>query len=157
MRSNLKSFALRHRGVMLEDKGSTLAMHYRLAPNLAALVHRTVRAQLAGMPDGAWTLQRGKSVVELRPFGRDKGTAILEYLAEPPFRGRTPVFVGDDLTDEYGFAAVTAEGGWAVKVGRGPTTARYRLRSVTAVRDWLASSLSATGSERNPKRAGAHC
>ncbi len=143
IRRELKSFAQRHPNVFFEDKGSTLAVHYRLALNLAALVHRTVRAQLAAMPEGAWTVQRGKGVVELRPHGRDKGTAILEYLGEAPFQGRVPVFVGDDLTDEYGFAAVAARRGWAVKVGHGPTIAKYRLPSVPAVRKWLAMTKAA--------------
>ena len=72
-------------------------------------------------------------MLEIKPDGRDKGTAILDH-AEPPFAGRLPVFVGDDLTDEYGFAAVTTAGGWAVKVGRGRTHAHYRLPDVAAVR-----------------------
>ncbi len=145
IRRTLSFFAQRHPNVFLEDKGSALAIHYRLAPNLAGLVYRTVRAQLAGMPDGAWTVQRGKGVVELRPHGRDKGTAILEYLDEPPFQGRVPVFVGDDLTDEYGFAAVAARRGWGVKVEHGPTIAPYRLPSVLAVRNWLATTGHASG------------
>jgi trehalose 6-phosphate phosphatase len=81
--------------------------------------------------------------VEIQPGGRDKGTAIRDYLAEPPFAGRVPVFVGDDLSDEFGFAAVARAGGWAVKVGRGRTVARYRLPDVTAVRRWLATPASA--------------
>jgi trehalose 6-phosphate phosphatase len=83
-------------------------------------------------------LQPGKSILEIKPDGSDKGTAILEYMTEAPFAGRRPVFVGDDLTDEYGFAAVTGARGWAVKVGRGPTSAHFRLRDVSAVRAWLA-------------------
>lgn len=141
IRSDLSLFAQRHAGILLEDKGSTFAVHYRFAPNLATSVHRTLHAVLAGMPEGSWVIQHGKAVAELRPHGRDKGTAILEYLQEPPFHGRIPVFVGDDLTDEYGFAAVASRGGWAAKVGRGPTVAAYRLRNVLAVRRWLAATL----------------
>jgi trehalose 6-phosphate phosphatase len=150
IRRDLNLFAQRHPGILLEDKGSTFAVHYRRVPNLAALVHRKLRTLLAGMPEGAWVIQRGKAVAELRPHGRDKGTAILEYLEESPFRGRVPVFVGDDLTDEYGFAAVASQGGWAVKVGRGPTVARYRLSNVVAVRSWLATTAHATNSETIP-------
>jgi trehalose 6-phosphate phosphatase len=90
-------------------------------------------------PGTAWRLQSGKGILELRPRGRDKGTAILEYMMEPPFAGRLPVFVGDDCTDEYGFVAVTHAGGWAVKVGHGRTNAHYRLPDVPAVRRWLAA------------------
>jgi trehalose 6-phosphate phosphatase len=62
-------------------------------------------------------------------------------MKEPPFRGRLPVFLGDDLTDEYGFATVTHMGGWSIKIGAGPTCASYRLPNVAAVRRWLAGPL----------------
>ena len=140
LRAALGELAARHQGLMLEDKGATLALHYRLAPRLSAHVHRTVRAHVlqAVAAGGAWSLQRGKGLVEVRPEGIDKGTAIVDYMGEPPFRGRTPVFIGDDVTDELGFAAIEQLGGWAVKVGPGRTRASYRLADVSAVRVWLA-------------------
>ncbi len=64
-------------------------------------------------------------------------------MAEPPFRGQVPVFLGDDLTDEAGFAVVNALGGHSIKVGEGPTQARERLASVTAVGEWLQRLLAA--------------
>jgi trehalose 6-phosphate phosphatase len=133
----------RHDGLWLEDKGATLALHYRAAPGLASYVHRTVRA-LVATADAAgaeWRLQPGKGIVEIKPAGRDKGAAILDYMAEPTFAGRLPVFVGDDQTDEFGFSAVALLGGWAVKVGLGLTRAQFRLRDVNAVRRWLAALL----------------
>jgi len=141
LRGVLSQFAARHDGLFLEDKGATLALHYRRAPALASLVHRTLRAHMTAALafESGWRLQPGKRILEIKPDGRDKGTAILEYMSEPPFAGRLPVFVGDDLTDEYGFAAVTSASGWAVKVGRGPTSAQFRLRDVSAVRAWLAA------------------
>jgi trehalose 6-phosphate phosphatase len=141
LRRELARFAARHQGLLLEDKGATLALHYRLAPGLASHVHRTLRTHLpaAGAPGSGWRLQPGKGVLEIKPDGRDKGTAVREYLRERPFAGRVPVFVGDDRTDEFGFAAAAAAGGLGVKVGRGPTQARHRLRNVTAVRRWLAA------------------
>ena len=141
LRGVLAQFAARHDGLFLEDKGATLALHYRLAPALASHVHRTLRAHMtvALAAESGWRLQPGKGILEIKPDGRDKGTAILEYMTERPFATRRPVFVGDDLTDEYGFAAVTAAGGWAVKVGDGRTSAHYRLPDVTAVRRWLAA------------------
>jgi trehalose 6-phosphate phosphatase len=143
LRRELARFAARHEGLMLEDKGATLALHYRLAPGLASHVHKTLRAQLAATAvSAAWQLQPGKGILEIMPDGRDKGTAILEYMAEPPFAGRLPVFIGDDLTDEYGFVAITHLKGWAVKVGRGATRARFRLRDVAAVRGWLDAAMS---------------
>ncbi len=138
LRRELKLFVARHDGVLFEDKGATLALHYRQAPSLASHVHRKLRAQLAiGTRGRAWRLQAGKGIVEVRPDGHDKGTAITEFMSELPFRERRPVFLGDDRTDEYGFAAVARMGGWAVKVGPGPTQARYRLPDVAAVRRWL--------------------
>ncbi len=140
LRRELARFTTRHPGLLLEDKGTTLALHYRRAPELAAHVHRTLRTMLRETAASAqWRLQPGKGILEIKPDGRDKGTAMLEYMAEPPFAGRVPVFVGDDLSDEYGFVAATHFGGWAVKVGRGPTRARFRLRDVAAVRAWLAA------------------
>ncbi len=140
LRRELARFATRHPGLLLEDKGATFALHYRRAPELAAHVHRTLRTMLRTTAVSAeWRLQPGKKILEIKPDGRDKGTAILEYMAEPPFSGRLPVFVGDDLTDEYGFVAATHLRGWAVKVGRGPTRARFRLRDVADVRSWLSS------------------
>jgi len=148
LRRELARFAARHAGVLLEDKGATLALHYRQSPRLAAHVHRTVRAQVAtGARGRAWRMQPGKGIVEVRPDGRDKGTAIAEFMAEPPFRGRMPVFLGDDRSDEFGFAAVARMGGWSVKVGAGPTRARFRLPDVAAVRRWLATPVA-------PPRAG---
>jgi trehalose 6-phosphate phosphatase len=80
-------------------------------------------------------------VVELRPSGIDKGAAIAEFMREEPFRGRIPVFVGDDATDEDAFAVVDALGGHSVKVGPGRTRARWRLDDTDAVRGWLARAL----------------
>jgi trehalose 6-phosphate phosphatase len=136
VRAPLAAFAADHPGVLIEDKALTLAAHYRLAPGagpaLGALVER-----LAAESGGVLAIQRGKMVFELRPAGKDKGTAIAEFLDELPFRGRTPVFVGDDLTDEYGFSVVNGRGGVSVKVGDGPTEAAARLPDVDAVRAWL--------------------
>src|SRR5690606_31851210 len=84
-------------------------------------------------------LQRGKMVREIRAGGADKGRAIRAFMDEEPFRGRTPVFVGDDLTDEAGFAAMHVMGGISVKVGSSsPTAAAYRSEDVPAVHRWLA-------------------
>jgi trehalose 6-phosphate phosphatase len=136
----LMSVLARHPGLLLEDKGLTLALHYRQAPKLAAYVHRLMgRLALSAGPD--LELQRGKRVVEIKPSGIDKGTAVAEYLSEPPFKGRQPVFIGDDLNDERGFAEVNRLNGISVKVGEGSSCARYRLKDVAAVHHWLGSAL----------------
>jgi len=156
LRRDLGKFVARHDGLMLEDKGATLAVHYRQAPRLASHVHRTLRSHLAAAlaNETGWKLQPGKGVLEVKPDGRDKGTVILEYMEEAPFASRLPVFVGDDKTDEYGFVAVTIAGGWAVKVGRGTTSANYRLPNVAAVRKWL-SALGAGAAGRKRKNNAA--
>ena len=77
-------------------------------------------------------------MIELVPADVDKGRALHTLMAEAPFKGRTPVFVGDDLTDEFGFAAASAAGGWSVLVGeREPTQAQYQLDCPSAVHAWL--------------------
>jgi trehalose 6-phosphate phosphatase len=130
------AFVERHPGLRLELKGHSLAVHYRQAPRLAAHVHRTMRTLRDSLGE-SFKLQAGKRVLELLPVGTDKGTAVEAFLREPPFAGRVPVFVGDDLTDEHAFAIVNARGGYSVKVGRGPTAARFRLPDVEAVRSWI--------------------
>jgi trehalose 6-phosphate phosphatase len=152
LRGKMAHLVERHDGLWLEDKGATLALHYRQAPGLASYVHRTVHTLVttAGAAGAEWRLQPGKGIIEIKPAGRDKGAAILDYMAEPTFAGRLPVFVGDDQTDEFGFAAVALLGGWAVKVGPGLTHAQFRLRDVNAVRRWLAALL------RQPSIPGAN-
>jgi trehalose 6-phosphate phosphatase len=135
-RNHLMDVVARHPTLALEDKGLTLALHYRGAPGLASFVHRTMRAARQRAGPG-FVVQQGKFVVELVPNAVDKGSAILGFMAEAPFHGRTAVFVGDDLTDESGFAAVNRLGGYSVKVGSGTSTARWRLDSVSAVKSWL--------------------
>lgn len=128
------------RGLLLEHKGLSLALHYRRAPRLAAYAHRLARSFLPALgANGRFCIQRGKYVVEMRPSGKDKGVAVREFMREAPFRGRTAVFVGDDATDEFGFRMVNQLGGVTIKVGAGPTAARWRLPDVRAVRKWLAS------------------
>ncbi len=130
----------RHPGLLLEDKGLTLALHYRLAPQLAAYVHQLM-SRLASSAGPGLELQRGKRVVEIKPAGIDKGTAVAEYLAEPPFKGRRPVFIGDDLNDEHGFAVVNKLDGVSIKVGKGASCAHFRLPGVAAVHRWLGDAL----------------
>jgi trehalose 6-phosphate phosphatase len=141
----IRSFAARHRGLVFEDKGASVALHYRLAPQLAAVAHEAVREAAEPLGD-AVEVQDGKMVVELKPAGCDKGRAIGEFMEEAPFAGRVPVFLGDDVTDEYGFRMINRLGGHSIKVGAGPTAARWRIESPAAARDWLRSWLEKCGS-----------
>lgn len=134
----LAGVVARHPGLLVEDKELSIALHYRRAPQLASYAHRVMRLLRVALGD-QYCLQRGKRVVELAPAGRDKGAAIASFMLEPPFVGRTPLFIGDDVTDEYGFAMVNQLGGYAIKVGPGRTKARWRLPNVAAVLAWLTS------------------
>lgn len=136
VRRRLASFVAAHPPLLLEDKGESLALHYRGAPRLADAAHRVMRAMRA-TAGRQYVLQPGKRVIELKPAGRNKGAAIREFMREAPFLGRTPVFIGDDATDEAGFAVVNRLRGCAIKVGAGRTAARWRLPHTRAVASWL--------------------
>lgn len=130
----------RHPGLLLEDKGVTLALHYRQARHLASYVNRLM-GKFATESGQGLELQRGKFVVEIKPAGVDKGSAVAAYMQEQPFKGRCPVFIGDDLNDEHGFAEVNKLNGVAIKVGKGASCARFRLPDVMAVHQWLGVAL----------------
>lgn len=130
------ALAARHPGILVEDKGSNLALHWRTAPEAAADLRALAESHLPELLD--YRLQPGDHVIELVPAGIDKGRAVAMLMANPPFRGRTPVFVGDDLTDEFGFTAAHALGGWSVLVGaRRGSSAHHALTDPAAVHAWL--------------------
>jgi trehalose 6-phosphate phosphatase len=143
LRTLFAGFAAEHPGFLLEDKGATLALHYRQAPHLADTVEQTLRGAMAEESDHGYLVQAGKELIEVRPESRDKGTSIRDFMRKAPFEGRVPVFVGDDVGDEAGFALVQRLGGAGIKVGPGKTRARHRLRDVAAVREWLGNFLAA--------------
>ncbi|MDH5822304.1 trehalose-phosphatase [Luteimonas sp. RD2P54] len=139
VRGEAETLSGRHPGTVVEDKGTALGLHWRRAPQHGPALRAFAEAALPRLP--GYRLQHGDHVVELRPVGADKGDAIAAFLGEPPFRGRRPVFVGDDLTDEHGFAVVNARDGWSVLVGdRQPSAAHYALRDTAAVHAWLHSN-----------------
>lgn len=122
-------------GAELEAKGMAFALHYRQAPQHQAAIVALAQEIVTQFPELA--LQPGKCVVEIKPRGINKGAAIDAFMQEAPFRGKLPVFIGDDLTDEAGFAAVNRLGGLSIKVGVGDTQAIARLPDVAAVHQWL--------------------
>lgn len=137
------ALAARHPALRVEHKRGAVALHYRLAPELAALCRHTLAAAVADKP--GLRLQQGKQVVEALASAVDKGRAVRDFLAEPPFRGRLPVYIGDDHTDEAGFAAAQAAGGLGFKVGDGPSAARCRIADPDAVRQALAALTRSAG------------
>ncbi len=137
MRGPLREFAAKHHGVLLEDKGRTLALHYRKAPHMESQSRRLV-AGLAGRYADSLRVIDGKMVLEIKPRLSDKGVALRSFLDERLFRGRCPVFIGDDVTDEDAFRAVNDLGGYSIRVGNGrDSQARWQLPDVNAVLGWL--------------------
>ncbi len=127
-------------GLVVEDKGATLAVHYRAVPE-AGLPVRAALEDFARASAGALEVIAGKSVCEIRPAGADKGAALETFLSTPPFAGRLPLMLGDDVTDEAGFAAALRAGGAAIKVGEGESLAPWRLPAPSSVRSWLSEAL----------------
>ncbi len=125
-------------GVRLEDKGCSIALHWREVPER----EEAVRAELSNLVSdlgGDYRVQFGKSVAEILPAFAEKGTAISQFMMTPMYCERRPIFIGDDLTDESGFETVNAYGGISIKVGEGPTRAQRRVPSPTLVRQMLAT------------------
>jgi trehalose 6-phosphate phosphatase len=135
LQAEVAEFAAGREGLFAEQKRGTVALHYRMRPELEEECLGLAR-RLTERDPLVRTL-RGKMVVELKLGGRSKGDAIADFMKEPPFRGRKPFFVGDDLTDEAGFEFVTGHDGIAVKVGPGETAARYRMAGVAGLAAWF--------------------
>lgn len=138
LRRHSRIFCQDHPDVTVEDKGLGLALHYRRSPQAQAAVQQFAQdylQQLSGASD--FVVLQGKMVVEFRPAGADKGAGIQRLLQHPPFKERIPLFIGDDVTDEAGFAVVNRAQGVSMKCGAGSTCAQFRLADVAAVRRWL--------------------
>ncbi len=130
------SLQTRHPALLIERKRGSLALHYRAAPELAETCTEAMQDAVAAS-DGL-VLLPGKMVLEAKAASIGKGIAIAALLGEAPFAGRKPIFLGDDVTDEAGFEAVQAQGGFGIKVGPEPSCARFSLDSPDAVRAALA-------------------
>jgi trehalose 6-phosphate phosphatase len=134
-RTVLKALVIAHPGTLLEDKGRTIAVHFRMAPRSEPAVLETVRA-IAAQLGSNYHIQGGNMMLELKPRGFTKASAIKAFMHEPPFSGRKPVFVGDDLTDQDGFRTVEDQGGISIAVGD-RVHGQFRLENPKAVRGWL--------------------
>lgn len=134
-----QDLAQQHPGLLVEVKRGAVALHYRAAPELESLCLATMQAAVEG--DLSLMLLHGKMVLEAKPARAGKGHAIEAFMREAPFEGRRPVFIGDDVTDEAGFAAVQRLGGVAVKVGEGASVAAHRIDSPSALRALLRATL----------------
>jgi trehalose 6-phosphate phosphatase len=124
-------------GVLIEDKGCSVAVHWRLAAPDAANEAESMVEHMASGLRPRYRLQRGKAVAEILPASSTKSEAIRTFQRLAPYAGRRAVFFGDDLTDEEAFKAVNEDGGLSVRVGEGMTAAAYRLATPAAVRATL--------------------
>jgi trehalose 6-phosphate phosphatase len=134
-RAAIKLFVDSHPGALLEDKRRTVAIHFRMAPQ-AAVAARELAAGIVEKLGKNYQIQPGDMMLEIKPRGFTKATAIRAFMQEPPFSGRRPVFIGDDLTDQDGFPAVESMGGISIGVGD-RVQGQYHLDTVAQVRDWL--------------------
>jgi trehalose 6-phosphate phosphatase len=142
--SALRPLAMRTNGLLLEEKCTGVALHYRLNPAAADMAVVAVQ-RLAVASAGGFFALHGKCVIELRAAGADKGMAIAHFMQAPPFTGRRPIMVGDDTTDEAAFTTVLARGGYAVKVGAGRSVAPFRLPDTASVHRWMDALLDHAG------------
>jgi trehalose 6-phosphate phosphatase len=124
-------------GVLFEDKLYSVAIHYRLAPDKKQAIEDRIAELLADWPADAVNIMHGKAVIEIKRPGFDKGVGIRELMRHAPFAGRQPIFIGDDVTDEYGFAAMPEFGGVSISVGRTIEGVLKRFDAPTDVRRWL--------------------
>ncbi|HEX3603673.1 MAG TPA: trehalose-phosphatase [Steroidobacteraceae bacterium] len=134
-RTALSALVAAHPGTLLEDKDRTIGLHFRMAPQFEQALREAVVA-IAKPLGSNYHIQGGKMLFEIKPRGFSKATAIQAFMKEPPFSGRRPVFVGDDLTDQDGFGMVEAHGGISVGVGD-RVQGQFYLADVNAVRGWL--------------------
>ena len=125
-------------GTFAENKRYSIAVHYRLAPEAEAALREAVMRLVEAKPRIPIEVMNAHCAIELKAPGYDKGRAIAALLGVPPFLGRTPVFIGDDATDEAGFAVVSARGGLAYSVGRRRPGAIGAFADPSEVRGWLA-------------------
>jgi trehalose 6-phosphate phosphatase len=125
-------------GILLEDKGYSLALHYRLAPHAENAIYEAVSLIRADLPNAPIEVLPGKCVCEIKQAGFDKASGVRELMSRAPFSGRRPIFIGDDVTDESVFATMPELGGVAFSVGRRAPGVAGHFDKPRDVRAWLA-------------------
>ena len=137
LKRRLAAIARLSPGILLEDKGYSLALHYRLAPHAEKAIYEAVSLIRADLPNAAIEVLPGKCVCEIKQAGFDKATGVRELMSHEPFRGRRPFFIGDDVTDESVFAIMPELGGLAFSVGRHANGVAGHFEEPSDVRAWL--------------------
>jgi trehalose 6-phosphate phosphatase len=136
-RERLKQIAAFHPGVIVEDKGYSIALHYRKVPKDGVRLIHDVKRAYASWADHSYEMLFGKAVLEIKHANFNKGSGVRDLMTYSPFRGRAPIFIGDDLTDEDAFDAMPEFKGEAMSVGRRLPHIRNHFNSPADVRRWL--------------------
>jgi trehalose 6-phosphate phosphatase len=118
LKRRLAAIAKLSPGILLEDKGYSLALHYRLAPHAEKAIYEAVSLIRADLPNAPIEVLPGKCVCEIKHAGFNKASGVIELMKHEPFKGRRPIFIGDDVTDETVFAIMPDMNGLAFSVGR---------------------------------------
>ena len=137
LKRKLAAIAEEGSGIIVEDKGYSLTLHYRLAPEKESVVRAAAAAICASFADQPLELLPGKLVVEIKQAGVSKASGVRALMSCQPFFGRRPIFIGDDVTDESVFAIMPDYQGTAVSVGRTLPNVEYRFDAPADVRQWL--------------------
>src|SRR5450432_2132777 len=138
LKRRLAAIAKLSPGILLEDKGYSLALHYRLAPHAEKAIYEAVSLIRADLPNAPIEVMPGKCVCEIKHSGFNKASGVIELMSHQPFKGRRPIFIGDDVTDESVFAIMPDFGGLAFSVGRRAQGVADYFDDPSEVRDWLA-------------------
>jgi len=137
LKRRLAAIARLSPGILLEDKGYSLALHYRLAPHAEKAIYEAVSLIRADLPNAPIEVLPGKCVCEIKQSGFDKASGVRELMTHAPFQGRRPIFIGDDVTDESVFAITPELGGLAFSVGRRAHGVAGHFSAPSDVRAWL--------------------
>ena len=141
LKRRLAAIARLSPGILLEDKGYSLALHYRLAPHAEKAIYAAVSLIRADLPNAPIEVLPGKLVCEIKHSGFTKASGVMELMTHEPFKGRRPFFIGDDVTDESVFAIMPDIGGLAFSVGRRARGVAGHFDAPSDVREFLAHLL----------------
>ena len=141
LKRRLAAIAKLSPGILLEDKGYSLALHYRLAPHAEKAIYEAVSLIRADLPNAPIEVLPGKCVCEIKHSGFTKASGVLELMTREPFKGRRPLFIGDDVTDETVFAIMPDFDGLAFSVGRRAKGVAGHFDAPSDVREFLAHLL----------------
>lgn len=137
LKARFAAIAQRDPRILIEDKGYSIAIHYRLAPQAAGDVVKAVARLCEESHCSGLSILPGKAVIEIKPRGFDKGSGLQELMSHPPFAGRRPIFIGDDVTDEAAFAVLPLFSGIGISVGGIAPGASFNFDGPKDVRLWL--------------------